>query len=208
MNRLTNLNKNNLRGGHVSNIGATAKSLVNRRKYEKTKAWEVFEYLFLALLGISMPLVFQHPQLLVGSAVNFVLIMAAINVKGWGKVSSLIVLPSVSAALGTYLFGPFQVFLLYMLPFIWIGNATIIFLFKYLYVERKMKFLATLPIAAVLKAGFLFAIALVLIKLSVIPAPAASVFATGMGLVQLVTALLGGCAAFAVNLAYKAGFAR
>lgn len=190
----------------MSNIGTAVNSLVNRRMYDTSKAIEVFEYLFLALLGISIPLLLKHPQLLVGSAVNFVLIMTAINIKGWGKITSLIVFPSLSALIGTYLFGPFQVFLLYMIPFIWIGNAIIVFMFKYLYVSRKINYIITLPIAAILKGGFIYVMAVMLTKFAVIPASAALVFATGMGIVQLQTALLGGFAALVVSIVYKVSF--
>ncbi|KLU62400.1 hypothetical protein CEB3_c12610 [Peptococcaceae bacterium CEB3] len=187
----------------MSGAGRQADTLVNKRMYDTSKAAEVFQYLFLALLGICMPLWLQHPQLLVGSMVNFVLIMAAVTMKGWGEVASLVILPSLAALLGTYLFGPFQPFLLYMIPFIWIGNAILVFVFKYSYVKKKVYFMATLLIAALLKAGFLFAMAMVLINLAVIPAAAAHVFALGMGLVQFETALLGGCLGVVVNGALK-----
>ncbi|CAA7602372.1 Hypothetical protein DEACI_3046 [Acididesulfobacillus acetoxydans] len=187
----------------MSGVGRQADTLVNKRMYDTTKAAEVFQYLFLALLGVSIPLLLQHPQLLVGSVVNFVLIMTAVTMKGWGEVASLVILPSLAALLGTYLFGPFQFVLLYMIPFIWIGNAILVFAFKYLYVGKRVYFLATLLAAALLKAGFLFTMAMVLIKLAVIPAAAAPVFAVGMGLVQLETALLGGCLGAMVSGAYK-----
>lgn len=187
----------------MSNIASAFNRLVSRRMYDTSRTIEIVEYLSLALIGIFIPFLLQHPQLLVGSVVNFVLIMAAINVKGWGKIISLIVLPSISALLGTYLFGPFKVFLLYMIPFIWIGNAVLVFVFKWLFVQKRFNYAITLPIAAVLKAGFLYCMALVLIEVSVIPAAAAPVFAQGMGIVQLGTALIGGLMAFAAGQIYK-----
>ncbi len=187
----------------MSYISGVLNQLAGRRMYQTSKAVETAEYVILALIAVLVPLLLQHPQLLVGSAVNFVLIMAAINVKGWSKLISLIVLPSAAALLGTVLFGPFKVFLLYMLPFIWLGNAALIFTFKALYAEKKAGFAVTLPAAALLKAGVIFAFAMLLIKLTIIPPAAAAIFASGMGIVQLQTALLGGAAAFGADYLYK-----
>lgn len=183
--------------------GTITERLMDRQLYNRSRSVETLEYIIFVLLGIAIPLLLKQPQLLVGSTVNFVLIMTAIHVRGWSKVVSLIVLPSVSALLGSYLFGPFQIFLVYMLPFIWGGNALIVFLYKYLYVHKRMYFLLTLPVAALVKSAFIFCFALLWIKLSVIPPIAAPVYEVAMGHFQLITAVLGGCAAFLVNLVYQ-----
>lgn len=178
-------------------------SLVNQRRYATSKLVETVEYVGLAVIAVLVPLLLQQPQLAVGAAVNFVLIMAAVNVKGWSKLISLIVLPSVAALAGTVLFGPFKIFLVYMLPFIWVGNAVLVFVFKYLFVGRKINFAVVLPIAAIVKTGAIFAAAMLLIKASAISSAAAPVFANAMGMVQLETALMGGIAALGANLIYK-----
>lgn len=190
----------------MASIGMAINRLVNQRMYVTSKMVETAEYVSLMLIAALVPLLLQHPQLAVGSAVNFVLIMAAVNVKGWSKLVSLILLPSIAALAGTVLFGPFKVFLVYMLPFIWVGNAVIVFVFKYLYVEKKINFAVVLPIAAVAKAGAILAAAMMLIKLTVIPSAAATVFANAMGMVQLQTALIGGVLALGANLLYKVAF--
>ena len=176
--------------------------LVNKRMYVTPEVLEYVEYAGLALIALLVPLLFRHPQLLVGSVVNFMLIMAAVNVRGWKKIVSLILLPSVAAVAGGYLFGPFTIFLIYMMPFIWVSNAILVFVFKSLYVSKRKNYLLTLPLAAGLKASFLFGIALLLFNLSVLP----QMFLIAMGLVQLATALIGGLMAFSVSIVYRKYF--
>lgn len=157
------------------------------------------EFFGLAFIAVFIPLVFKHPQIVVGSVVNFALIFAAINVRGVHKMLPLIVLPSISALAYGVLFGPFTIFLIYMLPFIWIGNTTLVILFKYLYVSKRINYGITLIVVALIKAGFLFGCALLLVELAVVP----EVFASAMGLIQLETAVIGGLFALTVNLTYK-----
>jgi hypothetical protein len=180
----------------------TLNQFVNRRMYDTSKAVEYAEFGALTAIAVLVPLLLGQPQLLVGSAVNFMLIMAAINVRGWKKILPLIVLPSVAAVAGGFLFGPFTIFLVYMVPFIWVGNAILVFVFKYLYVTKGKNYAITLLIAAGLKAGFLFATALLLINLSILPL----IFAMAMGVMQIVTAIVGGFLVFPVNLAYHKYF--
>ena len=170
--------------------------------YETSEETELVEFVGLVSIAVLVPLLFRQPQLLVGSIVNFMLVMAAINIRGWKKIIPLIVLPSVSAAVGGYLFGPFTIFLVYLIPVIWIGNAILVFVFKYLYVTKRWNYAITLPVAAALKAGFLFVTASLLIYLSVIP----PIFAMAMGIMQIVTAMIAGGLAFPVNLAYRRYF--
>jgi len=183
----------------MTSISATLNRLVSQKAYDTSRTMEAAEFLILSITAISIPLLLRHPQLLVGSTVNFVLIMAAINLTGWRKIVPLIVLPSISALAGGYLFGPFTIFLVYLIPFIWMGNSIFVFAFKSLYVAKRTNYLIVLLIGSVLKAGFLLGMALLLIKFSVIP----PVFARAMGMTQLITAMLGGFAVFPANFLYQ-----
>jgi len=175
---------------------------LNRRMYDTSKAVEYAEFGALTAIAVLIPLLFRHPQLLVGSAVNFMLVMTAINIRGWKRIAPLILFPSISAAVGGYLLGQFTVLLVYLIPFIWMGNAILVFVFKYLYVAKGKNYAITLLVAAALKAGFLFAIASLLIYLSVIPPS----FATAMGVMQIITAIIGGAIVFPINIAYRRYF--
>lgn len=175
---------------------------IAKKLYVTSQTFEYMEFFVLTAIAFLVPLLLRHPQLLVGAVVNFMLVMAATNVRGWGKILPLIVLPSLAAAAGGLLFGPFTVYLLYMAPFIWVGNAIFVFTFKYLYVAQANSFVPTLVAAVLLKTGFLYGTALLLINLSVLP----PVFAGAMGLTQLYTAAMGGVGALLATLGYRKQF--
>lgn len=175
---------------------------VKLQRYLISDFLEKAEFVCLALLALFIPIVFGHVQLLTGTIVNFLLVMAAINTRGWKKVIVLITLPSISALLAGTLFGSLTPALLYMIPFIWVGNALLVFVFKRLFVGERKNFFLTLAIAAFLKSAFLFTAAFLLYTISAVPA----LFLTAMGLLQLLTAIAGGTLAFPVNLFYKKKF--
>jgi hypothetical protein len=86
-------------------------------------------------------------------------------------------------------------FLIYMIPFIWIGNFILLATIRELKLKRKLNSVATLIIGAGAKTAFLFGVAFVLVSLGVIPA----IFMTTMGLLQLYTALAGGALALGIH---------
>ena len=97
------------------------------------------------------------------------------------------------------IFGPFSKFLVYFIPFIWIGNSILVFSFKHFRLGKRLNYWMTLAIGAIFKSGFLFMAALILYKLAVVPA----VFLTAMGIMQAVTALFGGVLAYGIHSAKK-----
>lgn len=132
-----------------------------------------------------------HPQLVVGIVVNALLITSALNIKGY-KLLPVIIAPTLGAFSRGILFGPFTIFLLYLIPFIWIGNAILIAAFKALNLNKKLNYWITLTIGSAIKSLFLFSIAYLLFKLNIIPV----IFLTSMGLFQFYTAIAGGILAF------------
>lgn len=173
--------------------------LVQERRFITSTIIEYAEFAILCLLAAGIPLLLRHPQMLVGVTVNFALIMTAVNVRGWQKVVPLVVLPSVAAAVGGFLFGSFTMYLLYLIPVIWLGNASLVFLMKYLHVQKRMPFLAVLPVAGGVKMLILVSVTFILVTMGILP----SLFLTAMGLMQLVTAIGGGLIAFPVTLGYQ-----
>ncbi len=149
---------------------------------------EVRLLIALYAIAFSVPFLLKQPQLLVGSAVNAVLFIAAAKFST-KNLLPLAVIPSLAAVLNGVVFGPFTMFLLYFLPFIWVGNLILMGLYKYL---TKVPTIARIPLAAVVKSGFLFAIANLYVSISLVPA----IFLIAMGKFQLITALIGGAAAF------------
>jgi hypothetical protein len=154
-----------------------------------TKTRELIEFLVLSAAALLVPFLLGHPQFLVGTLVNATLILAVLNLKNY-KVLPILLLPSIGVLTKGLIFGPFTVLLVYMIPFIWIGNLILAYSVK----GMKSKWLG-LVIGAVLKMAFLYSVATVLIKLGVLPKP----FALSMGMIQLYTALAGGVLALTIN---------
>lgn len=141
-----------------------------------------------------VPFFLGHPQLLVGIIVNAALILSALNLKGY-KLLPVIIAPALGAFSRGLIFGPYTIYLMYMIPFIWLGNALLVFCFKYFKLKLGKNYLFTLIIGALLKSGFLFLMAFLLYNLGIIPI----VFLTAMGIIQLTTAFAGGIAAYGIN---------
>ncbi|GAG05269.1 unnamed protein product, partial [marine sediment metagenome] len=138
------------------------------------------------IVAFFLPFFVGHPQIVVGVLVNTLLITSALNVKGY-KLLPVIIAPALGALSRGILFGPFTVFLLYMIPFIWVGNSILVFAFKWLNFDKKINYWITLLIGSITKALFLFAIAYLLVSMKVLPA----LFLTAMGIFQFYTAVLG-----------------
>jgi len=150
-----------------------------------------------AILLFAIPFLLPATQLLTGTIVNAALILAAILLRG-NRPYYLVFLPSLATVASGLLFGPLSFFLFFMMPFIFIGNAILIFSFRALYVSRKTSYFITLIAGAIAKSALLFLSASILLSLSVIPA----LIANAMGLLQLITALLGGIIAYAALALY------
>jgi len=143
------------------------------------------KYLQLSLLYIlsfSIPFLLKSPQLLVGSLVNFVLILSITQFK-FKEVVPALVLPSISAYTYGLLFGGATNLLLYLIPFIVIGNAIYVLVYKNIKVSHLRVFLA-----AFFKASFLFICTYILFKTVGLP----KMFLSTMGISQFVTAIVGG----------------
>lgn len=173
-------------------------SVVNLQDYALSNFNEYFEMIVYSAVCFFLPLLIGHPQLVVGIAVNALLITSALNLKGY-KLLPVIIMPTLGALAGSILFGPFTIYLIYLIPFIWLGNSILVMSFKLIKLQMKKNYWLTFVSGAVLKSGFLFLSALLLYKLGIIPA----MFLTAMGMLQLTTALGGGVAAYSLHYAKK-----
>jgi len=153
---------------------------------------ENIHMIFYSFLAFFLPLVLGHPQWLVGIIVNAYLILGATYLKGY-KLLPVILLPSIGVMTAGLIFGSYTIFLLYLIPFIWIGNAIYAYSYKHLQFVKMNKIFSVIG-ASGLKATFLFLSALLLVTLELIPA----MFLTAMGILQLVTALVGGVIAVGI----------
>lgn len=165
-----------------------------KQEYPLSDLQEYAEMAIYAAVAFALPFLLGGQQLLVGSVVNCVLVLAALNIRG-KKLLPVILLPSVGAYLAGMIFGVASSALLIMIPFIWVGNSILVFSMKKFTLSMKKNRILSLGIGAVAKSGFLFLAAFVLFSLGFVPA----VFLTAMGIVQLVTASIGGAGALVLQ---------
>ena len=156
----------------------------------KTTA-QVIRYSLLAT-SFFIPFFVSGPQLLTGTLVNTILFLFVSQTTS-KKTFPIAILPSIGAVLNGVLFGKFTVFLLFFLPFIWVGNYTLIYSFKLL-LKKTTFFISTL-ISSILKFIILFSVAYLFTTTKIVPV----IFLQLMGLFQLYTALIGGILALGIH---------
>ena len=143
----------------------------------------------LPALAFSIPFLVAGPQLLTGTVVNTLLFLSASRASKKTAITTAL-LPSIGALLNGLVFGKFTPFLLYFLPFIWISNLILISIF-----QNNSRPVFGILSASIVKSLFLFIIAFVFFRLSVVP----QIFLTAMGIFQLTTAVLGGFVYLLIN---------
>lgn len=156
------------------------------------KTQSVVYYYSLVSISFLIPLFISGPQLLTGSIVNAFLFLSVYSFHK-KQILPIVILPSIGAALNGLLFGTFTPFLLYFMPFIWIGNYILTVLFSSMI--RKNSFLSSMFVSSLVKSALLFSIAYLYVGVHIVP----SIFLKAMGVFQLITALLGGMIAFAIS---------
>jgi hypothetical protein len=116
----------------------------------------------------------------------------------------LLFAPSLGVLARGLIFGPFTPFLAIMLPFIWVSNALLVYGIRALHKKKEQNYWISLGASSLVKTGFLFSAAFVLVSISALPL----VFLTAMGVTQLITALSGGILAYGAHRSGMTRFAR
>jgi hypothetical protein len=165
-------------------------AFLNKQDYKLGYIQENIELIIYSIIAFFAPFMVGHPQWVVGTIVNSSLVLAALNIKNY-RLLPIILLPSIAVLTRGLIFGPFTIFLVYLIPFIWMGNAILVLCMKYF----KLNNWINMGIGSVLKAAFLFTAAYALVSLKVLP----PLFLTTMGLFQLYTAVAGGVLALGVH---------
>ena len=112
-------------------------------------------FISLSFLSFIVPFSLGHPQWLVGTIINASLFLAAIFLPK-KFFTPLIILPSLGVLGRGIIFGPFTSFLIYFLPFIWLGNLILILVFKMLYKKSSnFKYFLSVFCAAAVKYSIL-----------------------------------------------------
>ena len=142
----------------------------------------------LSFLSFAVPFAFSGSQLITGTIVNCFLFLSAFLFPR-KYFLPLIVLPSLATITRGIVFGPATPFLFYFLPFIWLANYSLIYVFTKM-VKSKITY-SHLLLPSLVKWLILFISANIYFKFSLVP----RLFLQTMGIYQFITACLGGLAA-------------
>ena len=136
-------------------------------------------------------IVTTNSQLIVGSVVNTLLIICALNVKGFSKTAFIITMPSVSTILSGYVFKSASVYMVWMIPAIWLGNFALIFAFKYIMLSKGRNYILAAISGVICKVLIIFGFFTILKLFNVFPDKLILNLQKAMTLTQLITAIIG-----------------
>lgn len=122
-------------------------------------------------------------QFVIGTIVNASLILISANKKNTYKELLLISLPSISTICSGLLFGGLSFYSKLMIPFIWLGNASLIYGYRHL---KKYKLLSIILKTITIYTGYLL-----ISNIFNFPIPIKNVLNLSMGIYQLITGILG-----------------
>ena len=126
------------------------------------------------------------------------LIVSAINVKGWKKIAGIITMPSVSTILGGFVFKTASVYMVYMIPAIWIGNFVLVYAYKYIMLAKKQNYFLAGIVGIVAKVIVIFGCFEILKLFSIFPDKLIGTLQIAMGGTQLITACIGMIISFVI----------
>lgn len=188
-------------------------SVINKRVKDFSKNADLIQTIAIFLLALLVPtflgqliknifgtqsVITQNSQLIVGSIVNTALIISAINLKGWKKILGVVTMPSISTMLSGYVFKSASVYMVYMIPAIWIGNFALVYAYKLIMLSKeKHYFLA--GIAGIVTKVLVIAGGFMILKaFNIFPAKLVTTLQTAMTTTQLITATIGMFISFAI----------
>lgn len=178
-----------------------------------SKVNELIQTIIVALLALLVPtflaqllniifgansVIASNSQLVVGSVVNTVLVVTALNLKGGLKTLFVVTMPSISTILSGYVFKSASVFMVYMIPAIWLGNFALVFAFKYIMLAKKKNYLLSSVLGIVFKVAIIFGFFMILKSFNTFPDKIVSNLQKAMSLTQLITASIGCLIAFGI----------
>ena len=183
-----------------------------------SKASEFIQTILIAILAFLVPtflaqliktvfgeqsIITTNSQLIVGTVVNTVLVISALNLKGWSKIIFVITMPSISTILSGYVFKSASVYMVWMIPAIWLGNFALIFAFKYIMLAKRKNYFIAAITGIITKVTIIFGFFMILKLFNVFPEKLVSNLQNAMSLTQLITAIIGCIIAYGI---YKAEF--
>lgn len=187
--------------------------IINKRVKDFSKGIDIIQTILIFLIALLVPTFFggilskifgstsvisTNSQLIVGTIVNAALVVSAINLKGWAKILGVVTMPSISTILSGYVFGTASVYMVYMIPAIWIGNFALIYSYKFLMLGKNKHYFLAGIVGIIVKVAIIFALFNLINLFGVFPEKLVENLRNAMGMTQLITATLGVIVAFVI----------
>lgn len=181
-------------------------SILKQTTKDFSKTSERIQTIIIAILAFIVPtflaqllkaifgaqsVITNNSQLIVGSVVNTVLIICALNLKGWSKTVFVITMPSISTILSGYVFKSASIYMVWMIPAIWLGNFALIFAFKYIMLAKEKNYFFAAILGVICKVLIIFGFFTILKLFNVFPDKLVLNLQKAMSLTQLITATIG-----------------
>ena len=191
--------------------------VLNKSWFDFEEGKEIKDSIIITILSLLIPLflgqlislifgeaslITSNSQVIIGTIVNSLLIVN-LNLKGFKRVIGVITMPSIATILSGFLFGPASTAMIWMIPSIWMGNFALIYLFKWLMIEKKMNYFLTGIIAIVVKSLIIFGIFNLLIALGVFNSSIIETLKYSMGIMQGFTGILGLLLGYLIYTSYR-----
>lgn len=186
---------------------------INKRVKDFSKTSDTIQTILIFLLALLVPtflgniinntfgktsVIAQNSQIIVGSIVNTALIISAINLKGWKKILGVVTMPSISTILSGYVFKSASVYMVYMIPAIWIGNFVLIYAYKWIMLEKEKNYFLAGIIGIITKVLVIAGGFMLLKAFGIFPDKMVNTLQTAMTTTQLITASIGTLIAFII----------
>lgn len=172
-------------------------NILNKRKENIKEKYDIILSALIMLGSLLIPTFLSkviplgsNPQLIIGTIVNTMLIFSALYLNGKTKILTICTMPSISTILGGILFNNASIYSKFMIPFIWLGNFTFIYIYKKLYIEKNKNYILASIISIITKITTIY---LGFQIISLILNPPEKIYNTlniAMSLTQLITATL------------------
>ena len=187
--------------------------IMKRRVKDFSKGIDIMQTILIFLIALLVPtflggilskifgstsVISTNSQLIIGTIVNAALVTAAINLKGWAKILGVVTMPSISTILSGYVFGTASVYMVYMIPAIWLGNFALIYSYKLLMLGKNKHYFLARIVGIVVKVVIKFALFNIINLFEIFPEKLVENLRNAMGMTQLITATLGVIVAFVI----------
>ena len=191
---------------------------LNSVTYPLTKKFEIIQWIILSILIFFVPMIIPsllttlfgatswiavHSQYVVGTIVNTVLVTTAINVKGFKQIAGIITLPSISAISSGLIFKSASIYTVYMIPAIWAGNFLFVYLYRKIFIQKKINYIFSSIISILAKVAIIYLFFRLLALVTNIPQKAFTALNFAMGMNQLITASLAAIIGFGISKSYE-----